>query len=126
MPASVIVIGLGCAGSAACAHLTDRGADVVGLERFELGHARGGSSHQSRAFRLAYAEHPGYVPLLRRARELWLVLNERWPETIFHPTGGLYLSRADGGIFAGFLLLAAVCYGIYADPHAGFLSGRDP
>ena len=93
----VIVVGLGCSGSAAAAHLAQRGAEVIGLEQFTIGNERGSSGHQSRAFRLAYAEHPGYVPLLQRARELWMEINEAAPEAVFHASGGLYISRAEAG-----------------------------
>lgn len=97
MSQKVIVIGLGCAGSAACACLASRGASVIGLEQFNIGHERGSSAHQSRAFRMAYAEHPGYVPLLKHARELWLSIDEGFAKTVFHQTGGLYLSNSEGG-----------------------------
>lgn len=97
MPQTVIVIGLGCAGSAACACLSTRGASVIGLEQFKVGHERGSSAHQSRAFRMAYAEHPGYVPLLKRSRELWLEINEGFSDTVFHQTGGLYMSNGESG-----------------------------
>ena len=46
-------------------------------------------------FRQAYDEHPDYVPLLKRSRELWLKLNERTGKTIFHATGGIYLNPPD-------------------------------
>ena len=97
MSQKVIVIGLGCAGSAACACLASRGASVIGLEQFNIGHERGSSAHQSRAFRMAYAEHPGYVPLLKRARELWLAIDEGFTKTVFHQSGGLYLSNGESG-----------------------------
>ena len=73
----VIVIGIGCVGSAVTATLAKRGVEVIGLEQYEFSHEKGSSAHQSRAFRMAYAEHEGYVPLLKRARELWLELNKQ-------------------------------------------------
>ena len=94
----VIVIGLGCAGSAVAATLAKRGIDVVGLEQFELGHEKGSSAHQSRAFRMAYAEHEGYVPLLKRARKLWMELNKDAQDQIFFETGGLYISNKTSGL----------------------------
>ena len=97
MSQRVIVIGLGCTGSAVCACLATRGASVIGLEQFNIGHERGSSAHQSRAFRMAYAEHPGYVPLLKRARELWLAIDEGFTKTVFCQSGGLYLSNGDSG-----------------------------
>jgi sarcosine oxidase len=41
-------------------------------------------------FRQAYketADHPGYVPIGQRARELWLELNARTGKDIFYPIG---------------------------------------
>jgi len=67
----VIVIGLGAMGSAALFHLARRGRSVLGLERFDIPHDRGSSHGVTRIIRLAYYEHPSYVPLLRRAYELW-------------------------------------------------------
>ncbi|MFN9369342.1 MAG: FAD-dependent oxidoreductase, partial [Planctomycetia bacterium] len=67
----VIVVGSGGMGSAAVCHLARRGARVLALDRFPLAHDRGSSHGQTRLIRLAYFEHPDYVPLLRRARELW-------------------------------------------------------
>ena len=63
----VIVVGVGAMGSSACYHLAKRGARVLGLEQFDIPHARGSSHGQSRMIRMAYYEHPDYVPLLRRS-----------------------------------------------------------
>jgi len=63
----VAVIGLGAMGSAALFHLAQRGINAIGIERFEPGHDRGSSHGESRIIRLAYFEHPSYVPLPRRA-----------------------------------------------------------
>ena len=67
----VIVVGCGAMGSAACMHLARRGVKVLGLEQFDIPHALGSSHGYSRMIRLAYYEHPDYVPLLHRAYELW-------------------------------------------------------
>ena len=66
-----IVIGLGGMGSASVHHLARRGNRVLGLEQFEALHELGSSHGLTRIIRLAYHEHPSYVPLLRRAYELW-------------------------------------------------------
>src|SRR5204863_9579617 len=63
----VIVIGLGADGSAAAAHLAKRGMRVLGLGAFARGHTNGSSGGLTRVIRLAYYEHPDYVPLLKRA-----------------------------------------------------------
>ena len=67
----VVVIGLGAMGSAAVWHLARRSQRVLGLDRFMPGHERGSSHGMSRIIRLGYFEHPAYVPLLKRAYELW-------------------------------------------------------
>ena len=67
----VIVAGVGTMGAATCWHLAQRGLRVLGLEQFGIPHARGSSHGYSRAIRLSYYEHPDYVPLLKRAWDLW-------------------------------------------------------
>ena len=67
----VIVAGVGAMGAAACAHLSRRGAKVLGLEQFGIPHELGSSGGHTRLIRLAYYEHPDYVPLLRRAYHNW-------------------------------------------------------
>ena len=68
---AAIVVGLGAMGSAAAYHLSRRGYRVLGLDVFARGHTLGSSHGESRVIRMAYLEHPDYVPLLRRAYELW-------------------------------------------------------
>jgi sarcosine oxidase len=72
----VIVLGVGGMGSAACSELAARGLRVLGLEQFPLVHARGSSHGHTRIIRTAYAEHPGYVPLVKRAFEKWYELEQ--------------------------------------------------
>jgi sarcosine oxidase len=69
-----IVLGVGAMGSAACFELARRGRRVLGLEQYPLVHARGSSHGQTRIIRTAYAEHPDYVPLAKRAFERWYEL----------------------------------------------------
>src|SRR5580704_19016352 len=72
----VIVLGVGGMGSAACFELARRGRRVLGLEQFPLVHSRGSSHGHTRIIRTAYAEHPGYVPLAKRAFERWYELEQ--------------------------------------------------
>ncbi len=67
----VAVVGLGTMGSFACLELARRGLRVLGLDRFAPPHQHGSHSGETRVFRIAYAEHPDYVPLAKRAGELW-------------------------------------------------------
>jgi sarcosine oxidase len=72
----VIVLGVGGMGSAACFELARRGRRVLGLEQFPLVHSRGSSHGHTRIIRTAYAEYPGYVPLLRTAWNRWYELEQ--------------------------------------------------
>ncbi len=98
-----VVVGLGAHGSAAAYHLARRGLDVLGIDRFGRGHTLGSSGGRSRIIRLSYHEHPDYVPLLRRARDLWRELERESGETLLTQTGGLYLGPRDGELVAGSL-----------------------
>src|SRR5205085_11325703 len=83
-----IVIGIGSMGSAAAYHLAKRGKRVLGLEQFNIGHDLGSAHGVNRIIRLAYAEHPAYVPLLRRAYKLWRDLERLAKERLLFITGG--------------------------------------
>jgi sarcosine oxidase len=89
-----IVVGVGAMGAATCYHLARRGQRVLGLEQFDIPHNLGSSHGQSRIIRLAYYEHPDYVPLLLRAYELWDELETVSGEQFLHLTGGLYAGPA--------------------------------
>lgn len=99
--AKVIVIGLGTFGAAALWALRGRGGEsafrpsdsVIGFDRFSPPHDRGEHAGLQRMFRMAYAEHPGYVPLLRRALELW--------RSVPTPPGGAPHLCMTGGVYAG-------------------------
>src|SRR5713101_9101251 len=99
----VIVVGLGAMGSAALCELSRRGQRVLGLEAFEPGHALGSSHGESRVIRLAYFEHPDYVPLLRRAYALWHELEAASGETLLIQTGGLFIGARDSMLVKGTL-----------------------
>ncbi|MFU8867478.1 N-methyl-L-tryptophan oxidase [Natronococcus sp.] len=96
-----IVLGVGGVGSAATAHLATRGADVLGLERYDVPHGYGSSHGRSRMFRLAYAEDPAYVPLAKRAAELWDDLERAADRRLFYRTGSVDAGPADGEVVAG-------------------------
>lgn len=98
-----IVIGMGGMGSAALWQLARRGQRVLGLERFDLGHAMGSSHGLNRIIRLAYFEHPGYVPLLRRAYELWRETEALAGEQLLFVTGSLDAGPEEGRIVQGSL-----------------------
>lgn len=98
-----IVIGLGGMGSAAACHLAERGQRVLGVEQFWPAHARGSSHGTSRVIRLAYFEHQDYVPLLRRAYDLWGRLERDSGRSILTITGGLMIGRPESEVVSGSL-----------------------
>jgi len=102
-PNDAIVIGLGADGGAAAAHLAMRGARVLGLEAFARGHTNGSSGGLTRVIRLAYYEHPDYVPLLKRAWTLWRELEAATGEELLRQTGGVYVGPRDGELVGGSL-----------------------
>ncbi len=105
-PFDTIVVGVGGMGSAACYHLAKRGRRVLGLERFDIPHGRGSSHGYTRILRLPYYEHPSYVPLLRRAYELWDAIQRRAGEQLLHITGSIDAGPAEGWVFKGALASA--------------------
>src|SRR5688572_16951931 len=103
MAYDVIVIGVGSMGSAALYHLARRGLKVLGLDQFDIRHELGSSHGHSRIIRLAYAEHPDYVPLLRRAYVLWRELERDTGEELLIITGGIDAGAPDSATVRGSL-----------------------
>jgi sarcosine oxidase len=99
----VIVLGLGGMGTAAAYELARRGRRVLGIEQYELVHARGSSHGETRIIRKAYYEHPDYVPLLRRAYERWYDLEQRGGERLFLECGVLSVGPRQSEVVAGLL-----------------------
>jgi len=122
----VIVVGVGGMGSAAVYHLAQRGLKVLGLEQFDIPHELGSSHGVSRIIRLAYAEHPNYVPLLRRAYQLWHELEKQVDERLLFITGGIDAGEENSDTVRGALLSCK----IHDLPHEQFdsvsLSRRFP
>ena len=95
-----IVVGLGVMGSAAAYHLSRRGQHVLGLDAFAPGHTNGSSHGESRMTRLAYYEHPSYLPLIRRAYDLWAELQAEARTELLRLTGGVFIGRPTGEMVA--------------------------
>lgn len=88
--ADVIVVGAGMAGLSTARVLAARGVDTVVLERFTVGHARGGSGGPTRIYRIAY-EFPRYVRMAQVALDRWRALEEAAGEPLMVTTGGVDL-----------------------------------
>lgn len=98
-----IVVGVGGMGSATAWQLARRGQRVLGLEQFDIPHSSGSSHGVNRIIRLAYYEDPRYVPLLKRAYELWRELETASGQHLLHITGSIDASQPDGEVFTGAL-----------------------
>ena len=99
----VIVVGCGGVGSAVSQNLSSRGMKVLTLEKFGLNHENGSSHGKTRIIRLAYYEDERYVPLLRRAFELWRELERKTGKTLMRLTGGLMMGNPEGELLTGVL-----------------------
>jgi sarcosine oxidase len=102
----VAIVGLGAMGSAALYHLAARGQRVIGIERATPGHAGGSSHGESRIIRMAYFEHPSYVPLLRRAYENWRALEQVTGAALLTVTGLLEAGIPGASVVQGALKAA--------------------
>jgi sarcosine oxidase len=109
-----VVLGLGGWGSAAAYWLSRRaGAEVLGLEQFELGHVRGESQDHSRIIRLSY-HTPGYVELAKHAYRAWAEVERDAGEQLVLKTGGLDFAPRESAIpltnYSGSMDAAGVPY----------------
>jgi sarcosine oxidase len=102
----VVVIGLGVMGSAALRELARRKLSVLGIEQFAVGHDRGSSHGATRIIRLAYFEHPSYVPLVQRAYALWRELEASTGQKLLHVTGVAEMGPPHGELMKGTLASA--------------------
>lgn len=104
MMEKIAVIGLGSTGSQALWHLSRiPGVEAIGFEQFGIAHGYGAYTGESRLFRTAYHEGTTYVPLLRRARELWLELGAASGRKLLHNFGVLSTGREDSASFQSLL-----------------------
>jgi sarcosine oxidase len=86
----VIVVGVGSVGPMAINALARRGAKVLGIEQYGIGHDRGGAGGESRLLRVNDIRSEE-VPLARRSRKLLIELGERNSQSLFTATGVLHI-----------------------------------
>jgi sarcosine oxidase len=111
-----IVLGCGGIGSGAAYWLARRaGAEVLGLEQFELGHHHGGSQDFSRIIRLTY-HHQDYTRLTPHTYTAWATLEEESAVQVVTKTGSIELALLDSphrreiDIYAGAMDAADIPY----------------
>ena len=97
----VIVVGVGGMGSATVYELARRGKTVLGIDRFGIPNTMGSSHGLTRIIRMAYWEDVAYIPLLRRAYELWNETQARAGEQLLYITGGVDASAPEDDVYKG-------------------------
>ncbi|MCM2371898.1 N-methyl-L-tryptophan oxidase [Aporhodopirellula aestuarii] len=107
----LIVLGLGGVGSAAAYHAALAGLRVLGIDQYSPVHNHGSSHGKTRVIRQAYFEHPAYIPLLRRAYELWESLEQASDQRLFVRTGLVEVGPVDGVVVPG-VIRSAERYGL--------------
>jgi sarcosine oxidase len=95
------IVGLGAMGSAAAHAFARRGARVVAFDRLTPPHTFGSTHGHTRIIREAIYEHPLYVPLVRRAFELWEELQRETNAKLYVQTGGLMVGPEHGPLVLG-------------------------
>jgi len=103
MKYDVAIVGLGAMGSACAYAFAKRGARVIAFDRLSPPHADGSTHGHTRIIREAYYEHPLYVPLVRRAYDLWADLERESGKTLWMKTGGLWVGTETGPLVSGAL-----------------------
>jgi len=109
-----IVLGCGGIGSGTAYWLARRaGAEVLGLEQFELGHHHGGSQDHSRIIRLTY-HHADYTRLTPHTYTAWATLEAESAVRVVTKTGSVELALTDSrhqreiDIYAGAMHAAGI------------------
>jgi sarcosine oxidase len=109
--ADVIVLGLGAMGAATLQHLSSRGYSAIGIDRYQPGHRYGSSHGKTRIIREAYFEAPEYVPLVRRAYQLWREMDNDTGQKLLNIFGLLTVGGDDSELVNG-VLKSSEMYGI--------------
>ena len=105
-----IVIGLGGMGSATTYQLATHGFKVLGLEKFSLNHTKGSSHGNTRIIRTSYFHNPFYVPLAKRAFQVWSDVQAESGKNLIKMTGAL--------LFTSVRLTVIVCAVVLAPSEA--------
>jgi glycine/D-amino acid oxidase-like deaminating enzyme len=97
MSGSALVVGAGVNGAAVARELAGRGWDVALAEQYAPGTVRSASGGDTRLLRAAHGDEDWYTRLSRRARGLWLELQEETGTRIWEPVGLAWFARSASG-----------------------------
>src|SRR5699024_2920320 len=89
-------VGLGAIGTQVFWNLSRQpGVEVHGFDSAYPGHSQAGSGGESRLFRSFEVDDLNYVPLIRRADELWNELEQLTGHTLRNVSGALLIGDGD-------------------------------
>lgn len=88
----VAVLGLGAMGSAAAYQLAQRGARVLGIDRYAPPHEFGSTHGDTRVTRIACGEGPEYSAFVLRSHEIWRALEAELGVELLTQNGILVVS----------------------------------
>lgn len=114
----VAVVGAGAFGAWTAWHLVRAGRRVLLMDSWGPGHSRASSGGESRIIRMGYGADPIYTGMAARSLPFWRELESRSGETVFVPSGVLWVSR-EGNEYG---LATRKCLSEAAVPHTLLLS----
>lgn len=91
----IAVIGAGAFGGWTALHLRRLGAKVVLVDSWGPGNTRSSSGGDSRVIRAIYGQDRVYVEMVKRAYELWKMMEAPYTEPLYVETGALWMHRGD-------------------------------
>jgi len=91
----VAVVGAGAFGGWTALHLRRLGADVVLLDEWGAGNMLSSSGGKTRVIRSIYGPDRIYSEMVKRSFALWETLDAAAAETLYVPTGVLWMMRGD-------------------------------
>jgi len=83
-------------GSAALYQLAERGASVIGIDRYAPPHALGSSHGETRITRQAVGEGRDYVPFVTASHRIWRELEAATGETLLNACGARVMAPGQG------------------------------
>jgi sarcosine oxidase len=97
---TAVVVGAGVFGASTARELARRGFEVTIVEQYSPGTVRSASGGDTRILRMAHGDAEWYSRLARRARTLWLELEESSGVRIWEPVGVAWFARREDGFEA--------------------------
>lgn len=82
-------------GAAVAFQASERGASVIGIDRYDPPHSLGSTHAETRISRLAVGEGSHYLPFVERSHEIWRELEARTGAQLLHLCGGYIFTEQE-------------------------------